>query len=168
MMMMILRIFIAVLAISVAASAQAPAPALPDSIAVRGQRVILTLNAYGAQVYECKMGEAGKLTWHFREPVATLVENGMTVGRHYAGPTWEHDDLSWVAATPVGRASGATPADVPLLKLEVTNSQGPGVLAGAAVIQRINTKGGQLEGNCDKAGALQPVAYSADYVFLGR
>ena len=31
----------------------------------------------------------GALTWAFREPIATLFQDGKTVGRHYAGPTWE-------------------------------------------------------------------------------
>ena len=51
---------------------------------------MLTLHAEGAQVYECKAGSDGKLAWAFREPIATLLLDGKTVGRHYAGPNWEH------------------------------------------------------------------------------
>src|SRR2546421_10876903 len=34
----------------------------------------------------------------FREPIATLLLDGKTVGRHYAGPNWEHADGSAVVA----------------------------------------------------------------------
>jgi hypothetical protein len=30
--------------------------------------------------------------WTLREPIATLLLDGKTVGRHYAGPNWEHMD----------------------------------------------------------------------------
>jgi uncharacterized protein DUF3455 len=146
----------------------AAAQPLPDAIAAKGESVVLTVHAEGAQVYDCKAGEGGKLAWQFREPIATLVEGGKTVGRHYAGPTWEHADGSRVTGKPIGRAAGATPADVPWLKLEVADSHGPGVLASATAIQRINTHGGQHDGPCDKAGAMLAVPYSADYVFLKK
>ena len=63
-----------------------------------GETSVLTLHAEGAQVYECKADPAGRLVWEFREPVATLIEAGKTVGRHYAGPHWEHADGSVIAA----------------------------------------------------------------------
>jgi hypothetical protein len=61
-------------------------PALPEAIAAPGQTVVLSTHAEGAQVYECKAGPDGKLSWLFREPIATLMADGKTVGRHYAGP----------------------------------------------------------------------------------
>lgn len=84
--------------------------AIPDAIAAKGETVVLTVHAAGAQVYDCK---AGKLAWQFREPIATLIENGKTVGRHYAGPTWEHVDGSRVVGKVVAKARGATSKDVP-------------------------------------------------------
>ncbi len=86
------------------ASAQTP---LPDAIAAPGETAVLTLHAEGAQVYECKAGTDGKLAWAFREPIATLLLDGKTVGRHYAGPTWEHIDGSAVVGKAVGNAPGA-------------------------------------------------------------
>ena len=106
----------------------------------------------GAQVYECKAGSDGKLTWTFREPIASLMLDGRTVGRHYAGPTWEHVDGSSVQAKVVGNAPGATANDIPWLKLEVVERRGTGALAGADIIQRINTAGGVLHGSCDARG----------------
>jgi Protein of unknown function (DUF3455) len=148
--------------------AGAAAAQTPDAIAAKGETVVLTLHAEGAQVYECKADGAGKLAWQFREPVATLMADGKTVGRHYAGPTWEHVDGSRVQGKPANRAPGASAADVPWLKLDAVEPHGPGVLAGIATIQRINTKGGQFEGACDSAGATHAAPYAADYVFLRK
>jgi hypothetical protein len=91
--------------------------------------------------------------------------HGRTVGRHYAGPTWEHADGSSVTAKVVGTAPGATAADIPWLKLEVAERRGSGALAGADVVQRINAAGGVLHGACERAGSLRSVPYAADYVF---
>jgi hypothetical protein len=65
-------------------------------------------------------------------------------------------------------APGATAADIPLLKLEIAVRRGQGALSEATTIQRIKTRGGQLEGACDKAGDFRSVAYSTDYVFLKK
>ena len=39
--------------------------------------------------------------------------DGKTVGRHYAGPSWEHSDGSAVVGKAVGNAPGATPMTFP-------------------------------------------------------
>src|ERR671937_3000654 len=142
------------------ASAQNP---LPDAIAAAGETVILTLHAEGAQIYECKAGSDGKLAWAFREPVATLLLDGKTVGRHYAGPNWEHTDGSAVVAKAAGNAPGKTANDIPWLKLEVTAHRGSGTLAGVTTVQRTNTAGGVFAGACEKAGTFHSAPYSADY-----
>ena len=149
----------------VTANAQTP---LPDAIAAPGETVVLTVHAEGAQVYECKAGADGKLAWAFREPIATLFVDGKTIGRHYAGPNWEHIDGSAVVGKAAGNAPGATSDDIPWLKLQVTASRGSGVLTGVTTVQRINTKGGKADGACDKAGTFKSVPYSADYVFLKK
>jgi hypothetical protein len=146
---------------SLAASAE-----VPEAIAVPGQTLVTTLHAEGAQVYECKADQSGKLAWQFREPIATLLDAGKTVGRHYAGPNWDLADGSGVTAKAAGRAPGASAEDIPLLKLEVTAQRGAGLLAGVATIQRINTKGGVAEGACETAGAYKSAPYSADYAFF--
>src|SRR5260370_17570788 len=79
-----------------AASAQVPA-----AIAAPGESAVVTLHAEGAQVYECKAGSDGKLAWAFREPIATLLLDGKTVGRPYAGPNWDPADPSPSLAKPV-------------------------------------------------------------------
>ena len=156
------------LAISLLASLPASAQSLPDAITAPGETVVLTLHAEGAQIYECKAAADGKLAWTFREPVATLLLDGKTVGRHYAGPNWEHIDSSAVTGKAVGNAPGATANDIPLLKLTVTAGRGTGILSGTTTVQRINTVGGRLEGDCEKAGGYRNVPYAADYVFLRK
>ena len=148
-------------------TARAETP-LPAAIAAPGETVVLTVHAEGAQVYECKAGADGKLNWAFREPIATLLADGKTVGRHYAGPNWEHSDGSAVVGKAAGSAPGATPNDIPWLKLEVASRRGSGILSGVTTVQRIHTQGGKLEGACDTAGTFKSAPYSADYVFLRK
>jgi Protein of unknown function (DUF3455) len=152
---------------SVAGALAAETP-LPDAIAAPGEAVVLSVHAEGAQVYECKAGSDGKSAWAFREPIATLLVDGKTVGRHYAGPNWEHIDGSAVVGKVTGNAPGASAADIAWLKLSVASQRGSGVLTGVTTVQRINTKGGKLDGACDKAGTFSSAPYSADYVFLRK
>jgi Protein of unknown function (DUF3455) len=151
-----------------AIGARATETPLPDSIVAPGETVVITLHAEGAQVYECKAGADGKLAWAFREPIATLLADGKTVGRHYAGPNWEYSDGSAVVGKAAGNAPGATANDIPWLKLEAASRRGSGILTPVTTVQRINTQGGKLEGACDKAGSYRSVPYSADYVFLRK
>lgn len=141
---------------------------VPAAIAAPGEAPVVKIHAQGAQVYECKGDAAGKLAWQFREPVATLLIDGKTVGRHYAGPSWELTDGSAVTGKVAGRADGATAQDIPLLKLEVASQRGTGRLTGVNTVQRLNTKGGVAAGDCPRAGALLSVPYAADYAFLKR
>src|SRR2546423_1477750 len=103
---------------------------VPAAIAAQGETIVAAWHAEGAQVYECKAGADGKLAWAFREPIATLLLDGKTVGRHYAGPNWEHMDGSAVVGKVAANAPGATPNDIPLLKLEVVSSRGSGATSG--------------------------------------
>jgi Protein of unknown function (DUF3455) len=159
---------LALLLLGSLASVSAAETPLPDAIAAAGEAVVLSVHAEGAQVYECKAGADGKLAWAFREPIATLLLDGKTIGRHYAGPTWEHIDGSAVVGKAAGSAPGATPNDIAWLKLAVISQRGSGVLTGVTTVQRINTQGGKLDGACDKAGATRSAPYSAEYVFLRK
>jgi hypothetical protein len=149
-------------------SATAYEAPLPGAIAAPGETVVLTLHAEGAQVYQCKADAAGKLAWVFREPIATLMLDDKTVGRHYAGPNWEHSDGSAVVGKVAASAPGATPNDIPWLKLDVVASRSGGVLSGVTTVQRIHTRGGKLEGACKTVGIFDSAPYSADYVFLRK
>jgi hypothetical protein len=141
---------------------------IPPALAAPGENVVATLHAEGAQVYECKAGADGKLAWTFREPIATLMLDGKTVGRHYAGPNWEHADGSAVVGKAVANVPGKGAGDIPWLKLEVLAQRGSGALSGVTTVQRINTAGGVFSGACEKAGELHSAPYTADYVFLRK
>jgi hypothetical protein len=144
----------------------------PDAIAVRDSARIATLHAEGSQVYECKQkpeespSQLSALTWQFREPVAKLSSNGLSIGRHYAGPNWDYYDGSGVKGKVVASAPGATETDIPWLKLDVVEHRGRGIMSNVTTVQRINTKGGVASGSCEIAGSLLIVPYSADYVFV--
>jgi len=125
-----------------------------------------TFHAEGAQIYQCKPDPDGKLGWQVREPIATLLLDGKTVGRHYAGPRWEHVDGSAVQAKVVGMGPGATANDIPWLELNVTLHLGVGVFSGVTSLRRINTEGGMAQGRCETADMFLSVPYHADYVFL--
>ena len=146
---------------------RASAADLPDAIAAKGEGVVLQVHAVGAQVYECKADTGGRMAWQFREPIASLFRDGKTVGRHYAGPTWEIEG-SVVVGKGAGRVPGATAKDIPWLKLDVPDKRGNGPLNDVTTVQRINTAGGNLEGGCEKAGDLHAEPYAADYIFMKR
>jgi hypothetical protein len=159
------------LIVSVAGAALGANPALaqvPEPIAAPGESVVATFHAEGAQIYDCKADAGGKLAWVFREPIATLLRDGATVGRHYAGPNWETIDGSVVTGKAVANAPGSSQGDIPWLKLDVIARRGAGTLAAVTTVQRINTRGGVASGACDKAGGFLSVPYSADYVFLKK
>ena len=83
------HVFATVFALLAAVTFGSAAGGLPDEIAARGENVVLQVHAEGAQIYECKASTSGQMSWQFREPIAVLVRDGVTVGRHYQGPTWE-------------------------------------------------------------------------------
>jgi hypothetical protein len=141
---------------------------VPDAVAARGETVAMVVHAVGAQIYECVRDAKGHYVWQFREPIAALLVDGKTIGRHFAGPSWELADGGAVTAKVVARAPGAAPSDIPLLKLEVTSRRAAGRLSTVTGIQRLNTKGGTLEGACPSPGVLIGVPYTADYTFLRR
>jgi len=144
----------------------------PPAIAGREGTVITTFHAEGAQVYECKpdpgktQSEGRPLTWQFREPIATLIVDGKSIGQHYAAPNWQHIDGSVVKGKIIASAPGATSRDIPWLELELAEHGSEGIFSAATTVRRINTKGGVAQGPCERAGDYLSVPYSADYVFL--
>ena len=135
------------------------------AIAVPTGTVVKTVHAVGAQIYECKPDGHAGLAWTFREPIATLIADGKTVGRHFAGPSWEMADGSLVMGKVIGKAPGASSGDIPWLKLTVSQHQGNGILGDVTTVQRIGTVDGNKAGLCPSEGALIAEPYSADYVF---
>jgi Protein of unknown function (DUF3455) len=138
---------------------------LPATIAVEAAVPVAQLQAAGAQIYICAKNATGALNWTFREPVASLLEEGKTVGRHFVGPTWEFVDGSRVVGELVSKAPGKTANDIPWLRLSVKEPPNSGLVAGATSILRIDTKGGVFEGACNNEGELHSEPYAATYIF---
>ena len=162
---MMRSLYCAVFTLLIVATAHAQTP---DAIAAPGQTIVARYHAEGAQVYECKADGNGKLVWQFREPVATLMADGKTIGRHYAGPSWELADGNAVVGKTSANAAGATPGDIPWLRLDVLAHRGTGLLDTVSTVQRIETRGGVAPATCAAVATFLDVPYSADYVFLRR
>lgn len=143
----------------------AATPAVPAGFDPAAHTPILVAHAEGAQIYECKAGADGVLAWAFREPIASLMVDGKTVGHHYAGPHWALADGSIVQGKVSATIPGATPNDISQLKLDVIAHQGAGALEQATLVYRVRTHGGTLAGPCSGPGTLRSVGYSADYLF---
>jgi hypothetical protein len=153
-------------AICLLCAAGAKGETMPDPIAAADKTVVTVVHAEGAQVYECLLDASGRHSWQHREPIATLLKDGKPIGQHYAGPSWEFNDGSVVTGKVVARAPGSAPTDIPLLKLQVTSQRKGSQLSTVTVIQRLNTKGGALDGPCSSPRAIASVPYTADYAFL--
>lgn len=135
------------------------------------QVVSLETFASGVQIYECasKPDQASTYEWAFRAPEAILVDrSGRTVGKHYAGPTWESIDGSSVVGEASARDPGPTPSAIPWLLLRAKATAGAGVFSDTKSIQRLQTVGGVTPtAPCSAANARQiaRVPYKATYVF---
>ncbi len=146
---------------------------LPEAVRVpAGLKQTMSTTGVGEITYECreKKDMAGAHEWAFVAPVATLYSpDRKTVGKYYAGPTWEAADGSKVTGKQVAVAPAA-PGSIPLQLVKAEPAMGAGAMQGVAYIQRLNTKGGVApSAACTAAnkGQRQQVAYEADYVFYG-
>jgi hypothetical protein len=154
-----------------AAGAQAPAPNAPAQLTVPGGQVlVLTAFATGVQNYICSEGKSG-LEWTFKGPQAELAdEKGRSIGKHYAGPTWEASDGSKVTGRVVASADSESGDAIPQLLLVSTQNSGNGLLAKVKNIQRLQTTGGLApKERCrqDELGRLVQSPYKAVYYFYG-
>ena len=158
-------------AILACATSQAPAP--PDVPAAlrppAGQAVYLEALATGVQIYECSRKTDGSFEWTFKAPEAALADRaGHTIGKHYAGPTWESTDGSSVVGEVKARDAGPTPSAIPWLLLAAKTNSGSGTFAGAKSIQRVSTTGGVAPKEPCTDARLKEVArvpYTATYYF---
>jgi hypothetical protein len=138
---------------------------LPKEIAVPGATPVATFEAAGGQIYACAKNAKGSLEWTFREPIASLFHDGKTVGRHFAGPTWEFSDSSRVTAKLAAKTPPKTAKEIPWLKLTIVEPAKSGPAASATTVLRIDTRGGAFEGACSHEGELHVEPYAAKYVF---
>ena len=138
--------------------------AVPEALAVpTDMQLVLSTHAEGAQVYLCSPQGA----WTLKAPDAVLFdEKGDPIGKHYQGPSWELSDGSLLTAEASAKDPGPDPDAVAWLLLKVKSNAGKGLLGKTALIQRIETKGGQPPREACKPGEETRSAYSATYRFF--
>jgi hypothetical protein len=146
--------------------------AVPEALIVpAGQILSLEAKAAGVQIYECRAGKDDRMRfeWVFKAPEAELFDRaGYSIGRHYAGPTWESDDGSKVVGEVRAKDSGPDPNAIPWLLLSAKSTSGNGVFSQTQSIQRLYTAGGTAPAEgCSKAqeGKELRVPYTAKYYF---
>ena len=147
-------------------------PDVPANLrAPAGQVLFLETLASGVQVYECtpKADQPSIHEWVFRAPEASLADrSGRSLGKHYAGPTWESTDGSTVIGEVKARDAGPTATAIPWLLLNAKATAGAGVFGATKSIQRVQTVGGVAPTEpCGAANAKQVVRvpYTATYYF---
>jgi hypothetical protein len=141
-----------------------------------GQVVLFKLKAEGVQIYECKVVNPNtpRLTyqWVLKAPAADLLDDGgKKVGKHGkndAGPWWEDESGKVIGTLP---PMGVAPKEkaIPWLLLKAKETEGKGMFAKVAYIQRVDTVGGVAPKQCDESyvGTELHVPYKATYVFYG-
>lgn len=147
-------------------------PEVPETLKVPAtQEVSLEAQATGVQIYECTASKDDpmRFEWVFKAPKAELFDTaGKSIGRHYAGPTWESTDGSKVVGEVRARDNGPDPNAIPWLLLSAKSTSGNGVFSRTQSIQRVHTAGGKApaEGcNRAQAGKELLVPYKAVYYF---
>jgi hypothetical protein len=122
-------------------------------------RLVLRATGSGDQVYGCVNGR-----WALTAPDAKLLnQEGSVIGRHFAGPTWQLNDGSWVKGKAVAKQAAPDTTAVPWLLLESVG--GIGRLGTVRFIQRTGTHGGNApDGGCTE-NATRRVPYTATYSF---
>ncbi len=154
-----LRLFALVLAVACMARSSI-SQTVKESIDVPpNSRLLLRAVGSGDQVYDCVNGR-----WTLKAPDAKLLnQDGSVIGRHFAGPTWQLNDGSWVKGTAVAKQVAPDATAVPWLLLESVG--GTGRLGTVRFIQRTATHGGNApDGRCNES-AMRRVPYTATYSF---
>lgn len=124
----------------------------------------------GEQIYECKKGDDGKLSFQQRDVRAVLGGNidHSFIAPGSGTPQWVAQDHSAVTGKVISKTPNGD-KNIPELDLKATQSgKKRGLFAGTQEIFRLNTVGGIAPaGSCEK-GAIVGVPYGADYVFIQR
>ena len=150
----------------------ATVPVIPEDLKVpTTQTLSLETRAIGVQIYDCKPSkdDPARFEWVFRAPEADLFDTaGKTIGKHYAGPTWESSDGSKVVGEVKARDDGPDVNAIPWLLLSAKTTSGVGAFSRIASIQRVQTVGGKAPaGGCNQAqaGNAATIPYRATYYF---
>jgi hypothetical protein len=142
---------------------------VPDELkAPPGEEVVLIAHASGSQIYTCD-ASGGAYAWKLKAPDAELRDSkGNSIGHHFAGPTWKHNDGSEVTGKMTAKVDSPEKDSIAWLLVTATGHSGDGVFGRVTTIQRIHTKGGQPPAaNCDAStrGTEANSPYTADYYF---
>jgi predicted peroxiredoxin len=145
---------------------------IPDNLQVpAGNSVAYQVHAQGVQIYRCQESTEtkGMFAWSLVAPEADLLNDANErVGFHYAGPTWESKDGSWVAGKVMEKADSPDGA-IPWLLLQGVSAQGKGTFGNISFVQRLDTVGGMAPAadSCttEHDQQVMRVPYSALYVF---
>jgi len=143
----------------------------PDSLKVSsGETLAQVAHAIGYQIYACTArNDQTGFEWVLKAPEADLFDHaGKTLGKHYAGPTWESVDGSKVVGELKARADSPDGQSIPWLLLKAKSRAGEGRFAAVTSIQRIETVGGNPPVQaCDQTqrGEVSRVPYAATYLF---
>ena len=145
---------------------------VPPSLAVGpGEQLWRSFPAEGVQIYACTA-----TGWVFESPDALLLKRDgddgegdrVIVGHHFAGPTWEYKDHSFVVGARVAGFPSPLPGAIPWLLLKATSTSPGGRFSAVTSIQRLDTTGGVAPATgCDGTtlGAKARVPYTATYYF---
>lgn len=134
-----------------------------------GERLVLQVRGEGDQVYTCSASGTGP-RWVLERPDAHLTDaSGITVGSHFAGPTWKLNDGSSVQGQLVASQPAGDMGSVPWLLLRAKPGTATGRLAQIEYIRRTDTHGGAApRSGCDlpaDVGREVRVPYTATYSY---
>lgn len=143
--------------------------AAPSAIAVPpGAGLAYALKGEGVQVYQCS-GTASTYAWTLVGPQAVLRDDqGVQVGRHFAGPTWQANDGSTLVGHVRAKTASPDGRGVDWLLLDVATETGHGTFEAVRYVRRIDTEGGQPpKAGCspETNGRHVSSPYSATYEF---
>ena len=147
-------------------------PVVPENLRVPAtQTLSVVAQATGVQIYECAASKTDptRFEWALKAPEAQLVDSaGKSIGKHYAGPTWESNDGSKAVGEAKARDDGPDPSAIPWLLLSAKSTEGNGIFGKTQSVQRLNTVGGKAPPDgCGQAevGKVARVPYRATYNF---
>ena len=127
-----------------------------------GSTLVLHAFGVGVQIYHWN-----GTSWGAATPSATLFADAGgqgAVASHFAGPTWQSNSGGKVVGT-VDQRCTPDAASIAWLSLNAV-PDGPGVFAKVALIQRLNTVGGNAPSVAGTVvGQEARVPYTADYLF---
>ena len=149
-------------ALGSAASAQ-----VPDAIAAPGRPLSRPSMRRGRRSTSARPMRAASAPGIRSRSRRSLLD-GKTVGRHYAGPKLGARRRQRGDGRVAARAPGASPKDIPWLKLDVDAAPRHRAAIGCDDRPAHQDEGRHRGGCCERAGAYLSVPYAAEDVFLRK